>query len=377
MSMPTFADMRPELGQPVADIETPAVIADLDVLERNIERYQALAAEHEVTVRSHTKAHKTPAIARRQAAAFDGGILCQKLSEAEVMARHGIEDILLVCPVVSEPKLERLCWVADHVEHFATVIDGRANAEPLQAAAAKHGVTINTVVEVDVGLRRIGVDPGEDAVDLVEFVAAQSQLDFDGLLGHDGHVPYVASTEAERTEGCREVAADLERTVEALTNAGFSVDRVISGATATAHLMADESVVTELDPGRYVMNDAALLEQRNDVTAADCSARFLTTVIARPTANRAIVDAGSKTISYIDSPDPVPVGRDDVRFFRKSSEHGFVDVSEATDPVSVGDRLEFVVPNLWAVMNLHDILPGVRDGRVEEVWRVEARGKDT
>jgi 3-hydroxy-D-aspartate aldolase len=377
MTNPTFAEMQPALGQSVDDLETPVVVADLDAMERNVERFQRLASQHDVTVRSHTKAHKTPAIARRQQAAFDAGVLCQKLSEAEVMARYGIEDILLVCPVVTESKLRRLCWVADHVDHFATLVDGRENVAPLQAAAASHGTTVNAVVEVDVGLRRMGVEPGEAAADLAAHLDAQSNLAFDGLLGHDGHVPYLAEDETALEAGCAEVADDLEACVDAIEAAGLDVPRVISGATATAPYMAKEDVVTELDPGRYVLNDADLLENGPGVELADCGARFYTTVIARPTPDRAIVDAGSKTIAYVDGPDPVPVGRDDVSYFRKSSEHGFVDVSEADDPVEVGDRLEFVVPNLWAVINIHDVLPGVRDGQVEEVWHVEARGKDT
>jgi D-serine deaminase-like pyridoxal phosphate-dependent protein len=373
MVNPTFAEMRPDLGQPVAEVETPAILADLDVMERNIDRFQELAAEHGVAVRSHTKAHKTPAVARRQEAAFDGGVLCQKLAEAEVMARNGVGDILLVCPVVTERKLARLCWVADHVDRFATLADGRNNVAPLQAAAERHGVTVNVVVEVDVGLGRTGVEPGAGAVDLVEFVREQPNLAFDGLLGHDGHVPYLASTAAELAEGCEAVVADLAATVDALAGAGIGVDRVISGATGTAHRVAEHDVITEIDPGRYLLNDAGLLEQPTPVDPADCGATVLTTVISRPTADRAIVDAGSKTVSYADSPDPVPVGRDDIAYVRKSSEHGFVDAGEAD--LSVGDRLEFVVPNLWAVMNLHDRLLGVRDGQVEELWHVEARGK--
>lgn len=376
MVNPTFTDMRPELGQPVAELETPVVLADLDAMERNLERFRALADEHDVTVRSHTKAHKTPAIARRQEEVFDGGVLCQKLSEAEVMARYGIEDILLVCPVVSDAKLDRLCWVADHVDHFATLVDERENVAPLQDAAARNGVTVNAVVEVDVGLGRLGVQPGSDAADLVEFIGDHSDLAFDGILGHDGHVPYLASTEDELEEGCAEIAADLEAAVEAIEAAGVAVERVVSGASATAPLMAEKDVVTELDPGRYILNDAALLEQ-GAVDREDCGATVVTTVIGRPAEDRAIVDAGSKTVSYADSPDPVPVGREDISFPRKSSEHGFVDLSEAEEDVAVGDRLEFVIPNLWAVANLHDTLPAVRDGRVEEVWHVEARGKDT
>ncbi|WP_159899916.1 alanine racemase [Salinirussus salinus] len=374
MVNPTFTDMRPELGQPVEDLETPVVVADLDAMERNLKRFRELADEHDVAVRSHTKAHKTPAVARRQEEALEGGVLCQTLSEAEVMARYGIEDVLLVCPVVSEPKLDRLCWVADHVDRFAVLADEPEHVARLGTAAGRNDTTVGVVLEVDVGLGRLGVEPGKPAVDVAEAVREQPGLAFDGILGHDGHVPYIASSESELEELCAGVAADLEETVEALEGAGIGVDRVTSGATATAPLMAAEDVVTELDPGRYIFNDAALLEQ-GAVDRADCGATVVTTVIGRPTGDRAIVDAGSKTLSYVDGPDPVPVGRDDVSFYRKSSEHGFVDVSEAD--VAVGDRLEFVVPNLWAVANLHDTLPAVRDGRVEEVWHVEARGKDT
>ena len=377
MTNPSFSNLRPELGQRVSELETPVVVADLDAMVRNLDRFREIERAHDVAVRSHTKAHKTPAIARLQQDALSGGVLCQKLSEAEVMARYGVEDVVLVCPVVSEPKLRRLCWVADHVDHFATLVDGRGNVDPLQAAAAEHDAQVAAIVEVDVGVRRMGVEPGEAAADLAAYVDGQPNLSFDGLLGHDGHVPVLADDESGIEEGVARVADALERSVEAIEDAGLEVPRVISGATATAPYVAKHDVVTELDPGRYVLNDADLLANAPDVGIGECGARFHTTVIARPTDDRAIVDAGSKTISYVDGPDPVPVGRDDVTFFRKSSEHGFVDVSDAEEPVEVGDRLEFVVPNLWAVANLHDVLPVVRDGIVEEVWHVEARGKDT
>lgn len=376
MVLPTFSEMRPGLGQSVDDLDTPIVLADLDVMERNIETYREIAEENDVSVRSHTKAHKIPPIARLQEEILGGGVLCQKLSEAEVMARHGIEDILLVCPVVSEAKLNRLFWVDDHAEHFATMIDCPGNITPLQNAAAAHDTTVNVVLELDVGLDRMGALPGEDAVEMAEFIAEQPNLHLEGLLGHDAHVTHASETEADYEAGCKEVAEDLEKTVDMLKDAGIEVDVVTSGCSATARYIAPHDVVTELDPGRYVFNDASLLESRVDIELADCGMTVLATVISRPTEDRAIVDAGSKTISYGGSPNPVPVNRDDIRFVGKSSEHGTLDVSEAETPVEVGDRLEFVVPNLYGAVNLQDTIPGVRDGRVEEVWHVEARGKD-
>jgi D-serine deaminase-like pyridoxal phosphate-dependent protein len=376
MALPTFPEMRPELGQPVEDLDTPIVVGDLDVLERNLETYRKIAEENDVSVRSHTKAHKIPSIARLQEETLGGGVLCQKLSEAEVMARNGIEDILLVCPVVSEAKLNRLFWVDAHTKHFATMIDCPGNITPLQKAAAARDTTVNVVLELDVGLGRMGALPGEDAVETARFIAEQPNLHLMGLLGHDAHVTLASETEAEYEAGCREVATDMERTVDMLDDAGIEVDVVTSGCSATARFIAPHDTVTELDPGRYVFNDASLLESRVDIDLADCGMTVLTTVISRPTADRAIVDAGSKTISYSGSPNPVPKNRNDISFEGKSSEHGSIDVSEAETNVEVGDRLEFVVPNLYGAVNLQDTIPGVRDGRVEEVWHVEARGKD-
>jgi D-serine deaminase-like pyridoxal phosphate-dependent protein len=376
MSLPTFSDTRPALGTPTDELETPAVVADLDAVDRNLRNIADLADGAGVSVRPHTKAHKIPALARRQEDLYGPGVLCQKLSEAEVMVRTGVRDVMLVCPVVGDRKLERLLWVADRADRFATLVDCPGNVRPLADAAARHGTTVGVVVEVDVGVDRMGVVPGESAGELAALIAGESSLELRGVLGHDNHVPAPGKTVAEYERDCAGVADELERAVEAVEAEGVSVDTVVSGASSTARYMARESVVTELDPGRYLFNDAALLAARPEVDRSDCALTVLTTVISRPTRDRAIVDAGGKTLSYVADPTPVPKRRDDVEFYQMSSEHGHVDVGDAPD-VSVGDRLEFVVPNAYGPINLHDTLPGVRDGRVEEVWNVSARGKDT
>ncbi len=376
MPLPTFAEMRPELGQSVDELETPIVIGDLDVLERNLETYRSIAERYDVSVRSHTKAHKIPEIARLQEEYLDHGVLCQKLSEAEVMARNGIEDILLVCPVVTDAKLHRLLWVADHTEHFATMVDCPGNIDPLQSAAAERGVTINAVLEIEVGMDRMGAVPGEPALELAEYIDDQPNLRLEGLLGHDAQVTVEAENEEDYVEGCQQVADELAMTADMIADAGIDLQSVTSGCSSTARFMAPHDVITELDPGRYVFNDASLLEGRVDIGKEDCGATVVTTVISRPTEDRAIVDAGSKTLSYAGWTNPVPKHRDDLTFDRKSSEHGLLDVSEAEESVEVGDRLEFIVPNLYGAVNLHETMPGVRDGVVEEVWQIEARGKD-
>lgn len=376
MTGPAFSDALPRLGEPAADLETPAVIADLDAVERNMHSFANLADEHGVALRVHTKAHKTPELARRQQALAPDGVLCQTLGEAEIMVRHGIEDVLLVCPVVSRSKLERVVWLAEKCSHFAMMVDEPANLEPLAGVAAERGTTVDVVLEVDVGLRRMGVQPAA-AVEVGERIRDAEGVALHGILGHDAHLPYIADDEAELASLCADTAATLGETADDLRSAlGVSELTVTSGHSATAPFMAEQDAITELDPGRYVFNDADLLRRGPHVSLEDCALTVLTTVIARPTDDRAICDAGSKTISYnTDAPDPVATGDAAVGFPGRSSEHGHLDVSDAPD-VAVGDRLEFVVPNAYGPINVQDVLPAVADGRVRELWTVAARGMD-
>jgi D-serine deaminase-like pyridoxal phosphate-dependent protein len=373
----TLADVSPELGQRVDSLDTPVVVVDLDVMERNIRDFMAFAETHDVGVRSHTKAHKIPDIARRQEEPPGSGVLCQKLSEAEVMARHGVTDILLVCPVVTPRKLERLLWLSRKVGDFSTVVDCPGNAEPLQRAAERRDETVDVVMEVDVGLNRMGPPPGEPAVELGRALDAMPNLNLVGILGHDGHVKRAADSAADYERICRDVGDELAETVEMLAAAGIEVADVITGATATAKYIGQHPVVTEIDPGRYVFNDVGLLDACPTVTEADCALKVVTTVVSTPTEERAIVDAGAKTLSYSGSPTPRSIDREGIDWYKSASEHGYLDVSRHRGRIEVGDRLEFLVPNAYGAINLRDTLVGVRDGHVEEVWNVEARGKDT
>ena len=255
--------------------------------------------------------------------------------------------------------------------------DVPVSKHPCVRVVAGHvGEPSREFAQVDVEVERIGVAPGEGASELAALIAEEPAPELQGILGHDSHVPAAGKTVEGYERECAGVADKLERTVEAIEAEGLPVETVISGASSTARYMAREPIVTELDPGRYVFNDATLLAARPEIDREDCALTVLTTVISKPTRDRAIVDAGGKTLSYIADPKPVPKYRDDIEFYRVSSEHGFLDVADASD-VSVGDRLEFVVPNAYGPINLHDTLPGIRDSRVEEVWNVSARGKDT
>lgn len=381
MALPTPADTTPRLGTPVADLETPTLLVDLDVMERNLREYHAVADDHDVSLRSHAKTHKIPDLAHRQGALSGGaGVCCQTLSEAEVMAQNGVDDVYLSYMVVEPSKLDRLVWLSEKLSAFATTVDCRGNVDPLQAAAAEHGATVDVVLEYDPGMNRVGAATEEAAVDLATYVTDQPNLRVSALMAYEGHLAYGpdgASTREEYETRCLTAMDEVESVVEAVEAAGVPIPDVKVGSTATARYSAAHPVVDEINPGMYPFNDGHLVDATPDVTPADCALTVRSTVISKPTDDRVVVDAGSKSICPdVDRP-PMP-RRDGLEYYNASEEHGWVAVDTEADgdaAVEVGDRIEFVPPHVCTTVNLHETLVGVRDGRVEEVWAVQARGK--
>jgi len=377
MPTPTPADSTPSLYQPRDELETPAVVVDLDVMEENMREFAEFADRHDVALRSHVKTHKIPDIAHRQEELSGGdGILCQTLSEAEVMAQNGITDIYLSYMVVEESKLDRLVWLSDRLASFATTVDCPGNVAPLQEAAARHGTTVDAVLEVDVGLDRTGVAPGEPALEMARRIVDADNLSFAGLMGFEGHVNAEAESEADYERLCEAAMDKLQTTVDLLEDDGIPVEDVRVGSTGTSRHSGKHPVVTEINPGMYPFNDANVVSWAGPIGPEECSLTVLTTVISKPNEGRVVVDAGSKTMSFDVDSQPIPKGCDDLEYVNASEEHGWIDASDAEDPIEVGDRLEFVVPHVCTTVNLHDTLVGTRDGRVEEVWNVQGRGKE-
>ncbi|WP_331235031.1 alanine racemase [Natronorarus salvus] len=369
--------MGPTIYQPVDDLETPALLGDIDTMERNIEQYVAFADKNDVVLRSHVKTHKNAELAALEdGMTGGGGICCQTLGEVETMARNGIDDIYLSYQVVGERKLDRFCWLSQKVEKLATTVDSAATIDILQDAARDHETTVDVILEIDVGLHRTGVGPGPEAVALAERVDEAANLEFDGVLAYESHVKAEAETESEFDELCWEAMELAQNVVEDIEAAGISVEEVKVGGTATSGYSGKHPVVTEINPGMYPFNDVGELELRPwEVSKDDCAATVLTTVISVPDDDRLIVDGGSKTFS-LDKPQmPVPKNRDDIEYVNASEEHGWIDTSASDESFAVGDRLEFIVPHVCTTINLHDLIIGVRDDRVEEFWAVQARGK--
>ncbi|GAA0514088.1 D-serine deaminase, pyridoxal phosphate-dependent [Halorubrum aquaticum] len=377
MPIPTTAETRPALGTPKDEIETPALLVNLDTMEANVREYVSFAEANDVRLRSHVKTHKNAELAKRQSEyGGDSGIVCQTLSEVEVMARNGIDDVYLSYMIVGRRKLERLVWLSEKLDRFATTVDGPGNIEPLQEAAAERGEDIDVILEVDVGLHRTGVAPGEPALETARFVREQPNLNFQGLLAYEAHVKSEAETQAEYETYCAEAMDRVQETVDLLESEGISVPEVKVGGTATSRYSGRHPVVTEINPGMYPFMDVGELEHRPfEVDRTDCAATVVSSVISTPSEDRAVVDAGSKTLSMDTSQLPVPRYRDDIEYVNASEEHGWLDTADVDGSLAVGDRIEFIVPHVCTTVNLHDMIIGVRDGRVEEFWPVQARGK--
>jgi D-serine deaminase-like pyridoxal phosphate-dependent protein len=378
MTLQTPADSHTRLYESSDEVETPAVLVDLDVMDENMRRYADFADEHDVRLRSHAKTHKTPALAHYQDRhSGGGGIVCQTLSEVEVMAQNGVDNIYLTYMVVGERKLDRLTWIAKTVDQFATTVDGPGNVLPLQEAAARRDVAVDTVLELDPGMGRVGA-AYEDAVERAELIVEQPNLNFAGIMAYEGGMVFGEDgvrTPEEYEERCFEVMDEVQAAVEEVEEAGIPVEEVRVGGTATSLYSGKHPVVTEVNPGMYLFNDHNLVQNSPDVDPENCALTVASTVISTEAEDRIVVDAGSKSICPdIDLP-PLAREHPDLHYFTASEEHGWVDVSDCEEDFEVGDRIEWVPPHVCTTVNLHDALVGTRGGQVEEVWDIQARGK--
>ncbi|MFN2386163.1 MAG: alanine racemase [Thermoanaerobaculia bacterium] len=360
--------------RPVEDLDTPAVLVDLDVLERNVARMAARARDAGVRLRPHAKTHKVPEIGRMQLAAGAAGLSVAKVGEAEVFVEAGFEDIFLAYPIVGREKAARLLRLAERAG-LAIGADGeeglRSVAEPFRA----EGRSIDVLLKVDTGLHRVGVLP-EQAREMAERLAAIPGVTLRGIFTHAGH-GYLAKSPAELTAVARREGETLAAVAAEIRTAGLPVEEVSVGSTPTAPEAMRVPGVTECRPGNYVYNDASQLSL-GTCSEEDLALSVLATVVSVPEETRAVLDAGSKTLSS-DPLRPSPGGHGFIRgrlsrIERLSEEHGVIRV-EPGEGFRVGERV-YVLPNhACVVSNLHDSVWAVRGGRVEGALRVAARGK--
>jgi D-serine deaminase-like pyridoxal phosphate-dependent protein len=359
----------------ISELDTPALLVDLDRLEANLDRMAHLARAADLELRPHTKTHKTPQIAQMQLSRGAAGATVAKVGEAEVMAEAGIPDIFIANQVVGGPKIERLTALARRVK-VAVGVDSVENAAPLSMAFAQQGLRLPVLIEVDIGLGRCGVAP-EGALELARQINTLPGLNLIGLFTYGGHV-YACRNENEvagvAAYECRTMQ-DLGRRIAPI--AGQEL-RVSGGSTPTAHHYTTECGLTEIRPGSYVFNDRTQID-RWSARVQDCALSVLSTVISRPAPTRAVLDAGSKALGADlahGSPGHGMLKEDNQAVLaRVNEEHGFLDLSQASIKLRVGDKVEVIPNHCCAVANLFDELVAVQGGEVVETWPIAGRGK--
>ena len=367
------------IGKRIAELPTPALLIDADVVERNIQHAARIAKEANKKLRPHIKTHKIPAIAHQQLAAGAAGICAAKVSEAEVMAAAGIRDILIANEVIGQDKLDRVAVLAK-TANISVLVDSLEGIRTLSEAALRHSVIINVLVEIDTGDERCGVSP-KDAPALVKAITECEHLRFKGIETFGGAVYHCSGPEEElRLAG--ELAGVMARVKASVESLGIPVEEVTVGGSPAMELLAQEPLYTELRPGVYVFNDAATVS-RGAASYADCAATVLTTVISHPTPHRMVVDGGGKTFSYCRPGvvfghkilHGVVKGKESICLSNLSEEHGVLITEEDLSSFTTGQKIEIIPAHVCPVINLFDQAYWIRNGVVEAIIPIAARGK--
>ena len=371
-------DIPAKPGMDAADIQTPALVLDLDALERNIKKMGDYARSHGMRHRVHGKMHKSVDVAKLQESLGGAcGVCCQKVSEAEVFARGGIKDVMVSNQVTDPAKIDRLARMPKLGARVLVCVDDPANVADLSAAAQKHGTQIEALVEIDCGAGRCGVTSTQDVVTIAKMIDTAQGLKFAGIQAYQGAMQHL-DTYDDRQEKTQ-VAIDMVKdAIAGLKANGLDCDIVGGGGTGSYYFESNSGVFNELQCGSYAFMDAdygRILDKdgnRIDQGEWENALFILTTVMSHAKADKAIVDAGLKAQS-VDSGLPTVYGRDDVEYVKCSDEHGVV--MDPKGALNVNDKLKLVPGHCDPTCNVHDWYVGVRDGKVETVWPVSARGK--
>jgi D-serine deaminase-like pyridoxal phosphate-dependent protein len=369
--MPRIPPARP--GMALAEVDTPALILDLDAFERNLQRLNESIAGRKLMLRPHAKSHKCPQIALRQIVLGAVGVCCQKVSEAEAMVEGGVPDVLIANEVVGAAKLKRLAVLAKQAK-VAVCADDAGNVLDLDAAARESGVTLDVLVEVNVGANRCGVAPGEPALKIAQAITACKNLRYAGLQAYQGGAQHLRAV-AERRAAIDAAVAAVERTLALIEKAGIPRGKVTGAGTGTYLFEAASRVYDELQVGSYIFMDADYA--KNDWTESgiprfEHSLFVWTTVMSRTRPGVAIVDAGLKA-SSVDSGMPRVADFPQAEFLKASDEHGVINMN-GSPGFALGDKLRLIPGHCDPTVNLYDEFVCVRGGRVEALWPITARG---
>lgn len=355
-------------------METPVPLVDLDRLERNLDRMARYSAEHRLALRPHTKTHKSPRIASEQLRRGAIGLTCATLLEAEVMAGVS-DDLLLAYPPVGDSKLQRLLSLPEETG-ITVAIDSKSVAEQLAHAARERDRSVGVLVELDLGMHRVGLSVIKDAVELASQVAATPPLVYRGIAFYPGHIRAPVGQQDEELE---RLDRGLREAIESLDRADLQPPTVSGGSTPTVWRTHQIDCITEIRPGTYVYNDRATV-QLGACELSDCALTILATVVSTAVPGQAVIDAGSKALGR-EPPEGDGQGygalldRPEVVVRRLSEEHGILDLEDTDWRPAVGDQVRVVPNHVCVAVHLHEMVYGIRDGQVETSWPVTARGR--
>ena len=365
-------------GMDEADIQTPCLILDLDALERNIRKMGDYAKAQGMRHRAHGKMHKSVDVLKLQMELGGAiGVCCQKVSEAEVFARAGIKDILVSNQVRDAAKIDRLARMPKLGARVIVCVDDLANVADLSAAAQAHGTALECFVEIDCGAGRCGVKQTDEVVTIAKAIAAAPNLKFSGIQAYQGAMQHIDGYE-DRKAKLDAAVLQVKDAVAGLKAAGLEPELVSGGGTGSYYFEAESGVYNELQCGSYAFMDAdygRILDRqgkRIDQGEWENALFILTSVMSHAKADKAICDAGLKAQS-VDSGLPFIYGRDDVKYIKCSDEHGVIE--DIAGVLKINEKLRLVPGHCDPTCNVHDWYVGVRNGKVETLWPVSARGK--
>ena len=364
-----------EIGMALEDVDTPALLLDLDAFEFNIQLMAGFAKKFGINHRPHAKTHKSPVVAQKQIAAGAVGQCCQKVAEAEILVAGGVSDVLVSNQIVGRRKLDRLAGLARNA-NISVCVDDQDNINQINAAAKRFNATIDVLVEIDIGAGRCGVVPGKAAVELAQIIAKNSNLTFGGLQAYQGRAQHIRGF-GERKIAIEKAGKLVQETIHLLSEAGLECRLVTGAGTGTFQFEADSGIWNELQAGSYCFMDADyglnLNETGEFINTFRNSLFIWSTIMSHPTKDRAVVDAGHKATS-IESGLPLVADLKDVKYVSASDEHGSLVLGRDSIDLKIGQKIRLIPGHCDPTVNLHDWYIGIRNGMVEAIWPVEARG---
>lgn len=358
------------IGKHISEIETPALIIDLDKLDNNINKLAAYFKTINCKLRPHFKTHKCPIIAHKQIRAGAIGITCAKLGEAEILAKSGIEHILIANQVIEAGKISRLAGIAKYCD-IIVAVDNPDNVSQLSRAASSMNSCIGILIEVDTGMGRCGVRNKERCLKLAEQVKNSSGLVLRGVMGYEGHCVLVEDINTRKTEAEKAIHSLIEYK-NFLEAEGYDI-KIVSGAGTGTHLYSSRITgMTEIQAGSYVFMDTryGLLKDLD----FEQSLYILSTIISKPCDELAIIDSGMKSMTH-DNGLPGIIHPAGMELIKMSEEHGKVKVDSTAEHASIGDKVKIIPSHCCTTVNLHNVYYVVSNDIVVAEWEISARGK--